>query len=80
VGRCAPEQRIAEQFAQSLQRMARGRLRQVDPHRRAADARLLQQRVEGDQQIKVKRVQIHCTNIYHAIYRLEECMVARQDR
>jgi hypothetical protein len=66
------QKRIADQLAQPLQGMAGGRLREPDPHRCAADARFPQQRVEGDQQVEVKRIQIHQANIYHAIYRLEE--------
>ena len=50
---------IADQVAQPLQRVARRRLRQPDPHRRAADIGFPQQRVERDQQIEVKRIQIH---------------------
>ena len=69
----AHQQGIAQQVAQPLQRMACRRLRQPDPHRRAADAGFLQQRVERDQQIEVKRIQIHGVNIYHTHYRLEEC-------
>ena len=68
----AHQQGIADQVAQPLQRMARRRLRQPDPHRRAADAGFPQQRVERDQQIEVKRIQIHGVNIYHIHYRLEE--------
>jgi hypothetical protein len=52
--------------------VARRRLRQADPHRGAADIGLAQQRIERDQEIEVKRIQIHRTNIYHLIYRLEE--------
>jgi hypothetical protein len=66
------QQGIAKHSAQSLQGVARRRLRQADPHRRAADARFLEQRVQRDQQIEVKRIQIHETNKYHISYRLEE--------
>jgi hypothetical protein len=59
-------------IAEPLQRMARRRLRQADPHRGAADIGFLQQRVERDQQIEVKRIQIHWMNIYHIDHRLEE--------
>jgi hypothetical protein len=52
--------------------MARRRLRQADPHRRAADACFPQQGVERDQEIEVKRIQIHRVNGYHISYRLEE--------
>ena len=45
--------------------MAGRRLRQADPHRGAADIGFPQQRVERDQQIEVKRIQIHEVNIYH---------------
>ena len=51
----AHQQRIAEHIAQPLQRMARGRLRQPDPHRGAADIGFQQQRVERDQQIEIER-------------------------
>ncbi len=61
------QQGIAEQVAQSLQRVARSRLRQPDPHRGAADTGFPQQRVERHQQVEVKRFQIHQVNIYHAI-------------
>jgi hypothetical protein len=56
--------------------MARRRLRQADPHRRAADTGFQEQRVERYQQIEVKRIQIHEANIYHTGYRLEECVAA----
>ncbi len=71
-GAGAHQQRIADQVAQPLQRVARRRLRQPDPHRGAADIGFPQQRVERDQQIEVKRIQIHAVNIYHTHYRLEE--------
>ena len=48
------QQGIAEHIAQPLQRMARGRLRQPDPHRGAADTGFQQQRVERDQQIEIE--------------------------
>ena len=67
------QKRIADQVAQPLQRVARRRLRQADPHRGAADAGFPEQRVERDQQIEVKRIQIHEVNRYHIHYRLEEC-------
>ena len=51
----AHQQRIVEHVAQPLQRMARGRLRQPDPHRGAADIGLQQQGVEGDQQVEIER-------------------------
>jgi hypothetical protein len=35
--------------------MARGRLRQPDPHRGAADIGFQQQRVQRDQQIEIER-------------------------
>ena len=73
----AHQQRIADQVAQPLQRMAGGRLRQPDPHRGAADIGFAEQRVERDQQIEVKRIQIHKVNIYHTHYRLEEWRCAR---
>jgi hypothetical protein len=78
-GARAHQQRIAEQVAQPLQRVAGGRLRQPDPHRGPADISFQQQRVERDQQIEVKRIQIHEMNIYHILYRLEECRGARDD-
>ena len=74
------QQGIADQIAQPLQRVAGGRLRQPDPHRRAADAGFPQQRVERDQEIEIERIQIHQVNIYHIHYRLEECHAARDDR
>ena len=74
----AHQQGIADQVAQPLQRVARRRLRQPDPHRRAADIGFPQQRVERDQQVEVKRIQIHQVNIYHIHYRLEECARRRQ--
>jgi hypothetical protein len=49
------QQRIAEHIAQPLQRVARRRLRQPDPHRRAADIGLQQQGVERDQQVEIER-------------------------
>jgi hypothetical protein len=45
------QQRVADHLAQPLQR-GRRRLRQPDPHRRAADIGFLQQRVERDQQVE----------------------------
>src|ERR1043165_9503153 len=59
--------------------MAGRRLRQPHPHRGPADIALQQQRVERDQQIEVKRIQIHMVNIYHIHYRLEECRSGRDD-
>ena len=53
------QQGIAEQVAQSLQRVARSRLRQPDPHRGAADIGFPQQGVERHQQVEVERFQIH---------------------
>jgi hypothetical protein len=47
-------QGIADQFAQPLQCVARGRLRQPDPHRGAADIGFPKQRIERDEQIEVK--------------------------
>ena len=67
------QQGIAEHLAQPLQSVARGGLRQANPHRGAADIGFQQQRVERDQQIQVERIQIHYVNIYHIHYRLEEC-------
>jgi hypothetical protein len=54
-GACAHQQRIAEHVSQPLQRMARGRLRQPDPHRGAADAGLQQQGVQRHQQVEIER-------------------------
>ena len=51
----ANQQGIAEHLAQPLQRMAGGRLRQPDPHRRPADIGFPQQRVERHQQIEIER-------------------------
>src|ERR1700729_2720738 len=68
----AYQKRIADHVAQSLQCMARRGLRQADPHRRAADASLLEQGVERDQQVEVKRIQIHEMNNSYISYRLEE--------
>ena len=76
---CSYQQGIADQVAQPLQGVAGGRLRQPDPHRGAADAGFPQQRLERDQQIEVKRIQIHKMNIYHTYYRLEECRAANDD-
>ncbi|BBB97583.1 hypothetical protein BE61_30160 [Bradyrhizobium elkanii USDA 61] len=59
--------------------MAGRRLRQIEPHRGAADIGFAQQGVERDQQIEVKRIQIHRVNIYHITYRLEECAARPQD-
>ena len=72
-------ERIAKNVAQPLQRVARRRLRQPDPHRGAADIGFAQQRIECDQQVEIKRIQIHGTNIYHISYRLEECQHWRHD-
>ena len=49
------QQRIAEHVAQPLQRVARGRLRQADPHRGAADIGFQQQRVQRDQKVEIER-------------------------
>ncbi|MGX1414942.1 hypothetical protein AB7M43_005034 [Bradyrhizobium elkanii] len=74
----AHQKRIADQVAQPLQRVAGRRLRQIEPHRGAADIGFAQQGVERDQQIEVNRIQIHRVNIYHITYRLEECAARPQ--
>ena len=76
----AYQERIADHFAQPLQRMTCGRLRQSDPHRGAADIGFAQQRVKRNQRIEVKRTQIHEVNKYHISYRLEECRETREGR
>jgi hypothetical protein len=68
----ADQQGIAENVAQPLQGMARGRLRQSDPHGGAADIAFQQEGVERDKKVEVERSQIHLPNIYHINYRLEE--------
>jgi len=76
----ANQQGIAEHLAQPLQGVARGRLRQADPHRGPADIGLKQERVKRDEQVQVERIQIHEVNIYHIHYRLEECRGRGHDR
>jgi hypothetical protein len=53
------QQGVAQHLAQPLQRVARGRLRQADPHGGAADIGFQQQRVKRNQQVQVERTQIH---------------------
>jgi hypothetical protein len=72
------QQGIADEVAQPLQRVAGRRLRQMQPHRGAADTSFPQEGVERDQEVEVKRIQIHQVNIYHIHYRLEECSMPRQ--
>jgi hypothetical protein len=51
----AHQERIADEIAQPLQRVAGGRLRQVDAHRGAADIGFQQQRVQRHQQVQIER-------------------------
>ena len=68
----ANQKGVTQHFAEPLEGVAGGWLREADPHGGAAHIGFQQQRIERHQQIEVNRIQIHGVNIYHIHYRLEE--------
>ena len=59
VGAAPLQQRIAKEAAQAIERVARRRLRQVQPAGRPGDAALSKQGIEDEQQVQIDGPQIH---------------------
>ncbi len=67
----AHEKLVAEGLAQPAQRIAHGRLRQVQPARHGGDVALFEQMLEHHQQIEIQFAQfVHGGSIIHEIYSL----------
>ena len=65
-----------EHVAQPGQSVTHSGLAQAQALAGARHISLLHHRVEHDEQVEVERSQIHQMNIYHIIYRLEECSIS----